>query len=108
MDDLLKNKCEACSGLTPKLTAEEITALLGQVSGWEVIEGHKLFRKWKFKDFAEALKTVNAIGSLAEKEGHHPDIKFGWGYLEITLYTHEVNGLSKNDFILAAKIDNLI
>jgi 4a-hydroxytetrahydrobiopterin dehydratase len=104
MIKLTENKCEACSGLTPKSTPEEIAQFLKQTPGWEVVNGHHMVKKLKFKNFAEALKAANDIGALAEAEGHHPNIRFGWGYLEATLYTHEIDGLSKNDFILAAKI----
>lgn len=107
MSELAQNKCEACSGLTPKSTPVEISGYLKEISGWEVVNGHHLLKKWKFKNFAEALKLVNAIGALAEEEGHHPDIRMGWGYLEVTMFTHEIDGLSKNDFILAAKINGL-
>ena len=107
MTELAKNTCEACNGQTPKATPDEIAQYLKEISGWEVVDGRHIFKKWKFKDFAEALKQVNAIGALAESEGHHPDIHFGWGFLEVTLTTHVIKGLSKNDFILAAKIDGL-
>ena len=89
------------------MAAERIAELIGEVPGWKAVENHHLVKEWKFRDFAEALKMVNAVGALAESEGHHPDIRFGWGYLEITTYTHAVKGLSRNDFILAAKIDAL-
>ena len=107
MTSLAQNKCEACSGLTPKLTPQELADYSSQVTGWDVREGHHMVKSWKFENFAEALERVNAIGAIAEEEGHHPDIRFGWGYLEVTLFTHEMNSLSKNDFIMAAKIDLL-
>ncbi len=72
-----------------------------------LVNGHELKRRFTFKDFAEALAFVNNVGVIAESEGHHPDVKFGWGYVTITLFTHAVSGLSENDFILAAKIDSL-
>lgn len=107
MTTLAQNKCEACSGLTPKLTPEQLAEFTSQVDGWEIVDGHHMVKHWKFGNFAEALDRVNAIGTIAEEEGHHPDVRFGWGYLEITLFTHEMNSLSKNDFIMAAKIDLL-
>lgn len=85
----------------------EIETLRKEVPQWEIMEYHHLRRKFKFKNFAEALLFVNRVGALAESEGHHPDISFGWGYAEITSFTHAVGGLSENDFILAAKIDAL-
>lgn len=69
------------------------------------MENHHIVREWKFSDFTLALKAVDAIGAIAETEGHHPDIRFGWGYLEVTLYTHAIDGLFRNDFVMAAKID---
>ena len=107
MNSLLAKKCIPCEGGMPHLMADEITALRPQVPEWEIVNWHELRRKFKFKNFADALLFVNKIGALAESEGHHPDIKFGWGYAEITLTTHAGGGLSENDFILAAKIDRL-
>ncbi|MDZ4244277.1 MAG: 4a-hydroxytetrahydrobiopterin dehydratase [Candidatus Doudnabacteria bacterium] len=75
---------------------------------WKIVEnGKKIRREFKFKNFQSALDFVNKIGEIAESEGHHPDIQFGWGYAIITLWTHAINGLFENDFILAAKIDRL-
>ena len=83
----------------------EIEALRPQIPEWEIVNWHELKRRFIFKNFAESLAFVNKVGALAETEGHHPDIRFGWGYVETTLFTHSVDGLSENDFILAAKID---
>jgi 4a-hydroxytetrahydrobiopterin dehydratase len=90
------------------LTAEEIAIYEPQVPEWRVVDGHHIVREWKFPDFASALAAVNIIGAIAETEGHHPDIRFGWGYAEVTLYTHAINGLFSNDFIVAAKIDRAL
>ncbi len=87
------------------LTTDQIEELHKQVPLWSVKDNHEISRRFKFKNFAEALAFVNKVGTLAESEGHHPDISFGWGYVTITLSTHAVDGLSENDFILAAKID---
>ena len=108
MTELLNDKCEACNNLTPKLSPAQAHDLLGQLKEWTIIEDHHLTKRWEFKNFAKPLKLVNAIAELAEREGHHPNISFGWGYLEIKIWTHVIDGLSKNDFILATKIDNLI
>ena len=108
MNNLLADKkCVPCEGGMPHLTEKEIGDFHKQVPDWRLIDYHYLQRRFKFKNFAEALAFVNRVGALAESEGHHPDIKFGWGYVEITLFTHAVDGLSENDFILAAKIDAL-
>jgi len=77
------------------------------LDGWEVIDQHHLRKTLKFTDFREALEFVNRVGKLAEEQGHHPDICFGWGRAEITIWTHKIDGLTESDFILAAKIDQL-
>lgn len=105
MGDLTGKKCIPCEGGTPHLMADEIERLRKEVPEWEVVNWHELKRKFTFKNFAEALAFVNKIGTIAEEEGHHPDIHFGWGYVEVTTFTHAVDGLTENDFILAAKID---
>lgn len=107
MSDLLRKKCIPCEGGMSHLMANEIEELRKHAPQWEIKGWHELYRRFKFKNFAEALLFVNKVGALAESEGHHPDIKFGWGYVEVTTFTHAVDGLSENDFILAAKIDAL-
>lgn len=105
--DLSNRNCEACNNLTPKLSSGQAIELLKQLSGWGIVEEYHLQKRWKFKNFADPLKFVLVVSGIAEKEGHHPDIKFGWGFVEITIWTHAIDGLSMNDFILAAKIDSL-
>ena len=109
MGDLASKKCVPCEGGTPPMVRGDAMKLLSEVSGWELIDEGvlKIRRKFKFKDFKAALLFVNKIGEIAEEEGHHPDIEFGWGRANLTLYTHAVSGLSENDFILAAKINKL-
>lgn len=85
----------------------EIGQLLRELDGWEVIEEHHLLKSYAFKDFRDALRFVNSVGQLAEQEGHHPDICFGWGRAELKIWTHKIDGLTESDFILAAKIDAL-
>jgi len=92
---------------TPPLSREESLRLQAEVPEWQVRNGHDLHRSFKFPDFAQALAFVNRIGAVAEQEQHHPDIRLGWGKVEVTTYTHSVGGLSENDFILAARIDAL-
>ena len=104
--DLLKLKCEPCSGKTPVLDSEQITNNLKKINNWKVNEEQKMiFKKFNFKNFQQSLNFVNQVGILAEKEGHHPDISLGWGYCLIMVHTHAIKGLSINDFILASKID---
>jgi 4a-hydroxytetrahydrobiopterin dehydratase len=82
------------------------------VDGWDVIKNENniffLFKKFNFKNFLDSQNFINNVGKISEDEGHHPDISFGWGYAEIKITTHAIEGLSENDFILAAKIDQLI
>lgn len=106
-EDLAAKTCVPCRGGVPRLEADEIGKLAGQVAGWEVVEGSRLRRRYEFANFRRALEFVNRAGEVAEREGHHPDVAFGWGYCELTIYTHVAGGLTENDFILAAKIDKL-
>jgi 4a-hydroxytetrahydrobiopterin dehydratase len=92
---------------TPPLSPEEIARLQGEVPGWTVQNGHELHRNFRFPDFVKALAFVNRVGEIAEQEQHHPDIGLGWGRVDVTTYTHSVNGLTENDFILAARINAL-
>src|SRR4029078_12293711 len=107
MSELSARQCVPCRGGVPALTADEITPLLTQRDGWEVVNEHHLKKGYRFADFKEALAFVNRVGNLAEEQGHHPDICFGWGSVEITIWTHKIDGLTESDFILAAKIDEL-
>ena len=107
MSELASKTCVPCRGGVPPLTGEELAALQKQVSGWNVVEEHHITKTYKFPDFRQALEFVNRVGELAEQQGHHPDIFLTWGKVEITFWTHAINGLTENDFILAAKIDQL-
>ena len=111
MSDLFEKKCVPCEGGVPPLDISEIHKYQKKVDGWEIIKGNKniyfLEKKFKFKNFAESQKFVNEVGKISEEEGHHPEILFGWGYAKINITTHAIEGLSENDFILAAKIDKI-
>jgi 4a-hydroxytetrahydrobiopterin dehydratase len=107
MSELANRECVPCRGGVPPLTAEQINELLPELAGWEVISNHHLRKNFKLKDFRESLNLVNRIGELAEQQGHHPDIHFGWGYCEVTIWTHKIDGLTESDFVLAAKLDRL-
>jgi 4a-hydroxytetrahydrobiopterin dehydratase len=87
------------------LSAAEWQPLLAQLEGWEVREGVRLAKEYRFKNFVEAVDFVNRITPVAEAEGHHPDLQVGWGRVLVELTTHAANGLTENDFVLAAKID---
>ena len=107
MSDLAKRECIPCRGGVPPLGGAEIGELLKELDGWEVVKEHHLLKSYTFKDFREALAFVNRVGQLSEEQGHHPDICFGWGHCEVTIWTHKIDGLTESDFILAAKIDAL-
>ncbi len=107
MTNLASKTCVPCRGGTPPLKGNELDDLWRQVPGWEVVEEHHLRRRFRFKNFREAMDFVNRVGELAEEQGHHPDVSFGWGYAEVTIFTHKIDGLTESDFILAAKISEL-
>ncbi len=111
MEDLYKKKCVACDGNTLPFDTTEIHKYLKKIDGWDVMSDNSqiyyLEKEFKFKNFVESEKFVNKIGSIAEQEGHHPDISFGWGYAKIKILTHAIKGLAESDFILAAKIDQI-
>ena len=104
-EELKRKHCEACSGDTPALKPEEVFQLHQQVPGWEVTSGRKLVRQFEFEDFAESMDFVDAVADLAEDEGHHPTISIDYDTVTLTVWTHAINDLSENDFILAAKVD---
>jgi len=112
MNDLLNKKCVPCEGGVIPFDISEIHKYQKKVDGWDIIKNEKnifyLYKKYEFKNFLESQIFINKIGEISEKEGHHPDISFGWGYAEIKITTHAIEGLSENDFILAAKIDQII
>ena len=106
---LLKNQCVPCQGGVEPLKGKAIEELREYLSkDWRVINEHHLEKEYKFKDFAQALEFVNKVGRLAESQGHHPDIYLSWGKVKLTIWTHKIKGLHKNDFILAAKADELL
>jgi len=109
VSDLASKKCVPCEGGTRPMPRADAKKMLGEVGGWSLVDDGvlKIQRKFKFEDFSGALAFVNRVGDIAEQEGHHPDINFGWGKATVTFYTHAVSGLSENDFILAAKVNNL-
>ncbi|MBI2125312.1 4a-hydroxytetrahydrobiopterin dehydratase [Candidatus Woesearchaeota archaeon] len=101
---LEQKTCKPCEGGVKPLSGKTLELYLQEIKGWKVIYNH-IEKEFKFKDFKTALDFFNKVGQLAEKEGHHPDIYLSWGKVKITLWTHAIDGLSENDFILAKKID---
>ena len=111
MNELLKKKCVPCEGGAIPFDISEIHIYQKKVDGWDIIKNDKsiflLEKNFRFKNFKDSQEFVNKVGKISEEEGHHPDIIFGWGYAKINITTHAIKGLSENDFILAAKIDQM-
>ena len=111
MSDLADKKCIPCEGGIPSFDISEIHKYLKKVDGWDVKNNEEksfyLIKYFKFKNFKESQEFVNKVGDIAEQEGHHPDISFGWGYCSIKIFTHAIKGLAESDFILASKIDRI-
>jgi 4a-hydroxytetrahydrobiopterin dehydratase len=109
--ELYKKNCVPCRGDIPPFTKAEIDNYLKFLTNWRVLINEKkafyLSRDFKFTNFEKSLNFINKLSLIAEQEGHHPDLKFGWGYAEVNIHTHAINGLSLSDFILASKIDHL-
>ena len=107
-DELAEKTCIPCHGGMPPLPEGEVRRLLSQLtSGWQDVGGKEICKEYAFKNFVQAVDFVNAITPVAEREGHHPDLELGWGRVRVRLRTHAIDGLTENDFILAAKIDQL-
>ena len=110
MTQLDEEKCVACRRDSPSVTADEIAQFKPQVADWELLDDSgipKLDRTFRFPDFVQALAFTNAIGDLAESEGHHPKLITEWGRVQVTWWTHKIRNLHRNDFIMAAKTDQL-
>lgn len=106
---LAAETCVPCRGGVPPMRGEELRAVAAELgTGWRVVDEHHLEKEFRFPDFAEALSFTNAIGAIAEREGHHPDIHLAWGQVVVTIWTHKIDGLTRSDFILAAKIDEVL
>jgi 4a-hydroxytetrahydrobiopterin dehydratase len=108
VSDLASRECIPCRGGIPPLAGEELAELSEALGGdWQVVDGHHLEKTYRFPDFQQALDFTNRIGALAEEVNHHPDICLGWGRVQVTLWTHKIDGLADADFIWAAKADRL-
>ena len=111
MSDLANKKCIPCEGNIPPFDKSEIHKYLKKIDDWEVKADENksfyLIKEFSFKNFKESQDFTNRVGDLSEKENHHPDISFGWGYCKIKIFTHAIKGLAESDFILAAKIDQI-
>ncbi len=109
MNELSQKHCKPCNGKMPLLSSSCIDEFSSQLhDDWQLCDGAtKLVRDFRFKGFAKATYLANLCAWLADREGHHPDVSFGWGYCTVTITTHDVKGLTENDFIWAARLDNL-
>ena len=107
-ETLAEKTCTPCRGGIPPLARDEAQRFQAQAPNWELGDNaHRIQRTFRFRNFREALAFVQEIGELAENEGHHPDISFGWGYVTVSLSTKKIKGLHENDFIMASKIDRV-
>jgi 4a-hydroxytetrahydrobiopterin dehydratase len=105
---LAEMKCVPCQGGIPPLPRPQAERYLKETPGWSLdAAGQKISRKFTFSDFVKSLDFVNKVGALAEEQGHHPDICMGWGYAEVVFFTHKIQGLHENDFVMAAKVNAL-
>ena len=111
MESLANKKCIPCEGGTPAFDIKEIHKYLKKIDGWDVLQNkdknYYIEKSFKFSNFLESEKFIVNVGKIAEIEGHHPDITFGWGYAKIKISTHAIKGLAESDFVLAAKIDKI-
>lgn len=110
MESLTSTHCVPCRGGVPPLSPDEIRELSPQVPGWHAVERDgvsRIEREFSFPDFRTAMAFAVRVGELAEAEGHHPDLHVGWGRVRVETWTHKIRGLHRNDFVLAAKIDEL-
>lgn len=108
MSELHTIRCVGCEGGIPALTQDEIKKLLPQIKDWQVsVDGKSLSKRFGFKGFYKTMAFVNAIAWIANQENHHPDLQVGYDYCLVLYTTHAISGLTKNDFICAAKIDTL-
>lgn len=110
MTTLAREKCAACSKNAPLVTEDEIAQLQPQIPDWQIVERDgvpQLERIYHFPDFKAALVFTNQVGEAAEKEGHHPALLTQWGKVTVSWWTHSISGLNRNDFIMAAKTDEI-
>jgi 4a-hydroxytetrahydrobiopterin dehydratase len=106
--DFTQKRCAPCEGGTPRKTPTEVDEALRSLGGWAAQDGKtRIHKQYRFQDFVNAMRFVNALAALAESEGHHPDFTVHWNTVDVTLWTHAIGGLSENDFIVAAKLDTL-
>ncbi len=108
MSDLADKVCIPCRGGVPPLEGEALEKLAAELGGgWQIVDGQRLEKEYRFSNFAEALECTNALGALAEEVDHHPDLHLSWGRVKVVIFTHKIGGLNEADFVWAAKADRL-
>ncbi len=110
MSELAQQQCEACRAGAPLVTDSEAVTLLSQIPGWEIVEREeiaRLTRSFRFSNFEAALAFTDRVGAIAEEAGHHPELVTEWGRVRVSWWTHKIRGLHRNDFIMAARTDEL-
>jgi 4a-hydroxytetrahydrobiopterin dehydratase len=110
MSELNRETCEACRSDAPKIEGDELETLMGEIPDWSVETRDgimQLERRFEFPDFVQALTFTNKVADLAESEGHHPKLTTEWGSVVVTWWSHKIRGLHRNDFVMAAKTDQL-
>ena len=108
MSELTTKRCEPCEGGIPALSKEEVNNMLDLIHGWDARENHtEIVRNFHFKNYYHTMAFVNAVAWMAHKENHHPDLEVGYNYCRVRYSTHAIDGLSENDFICAAKVDEI-
>ncbi len=104
---LADKHCIPCRGSVAPLKGAELISFAEQLPGWTIVEEHHVAKSYSFADFKTALDFVNRVGTVAEQEGHHPDLCLAWGKVDVQIYTHKIRGLTESDFVMAAKIDQV-
>lgn len=104
---LRDQQCVPCKGSVSPLAPREASRLQSELTDWNIVGNHHLEKEWRFPDFASALAFVNRAGAICEEQGHHADFELGWGRARVKVFTHEIDGLTESDFVLAAKLDAL-
>ncbi len=108
VSELAAKDCIPCKGGVPPLKGPDLEDLLAKLGeDWRLVAEHHLEKHYKFKNFAQALNFTNAVGAIAEQQGHHPDIYLAWGKVGLKIWTHKIDGLTESDFVLAAKADEV-
>ncbi len=105
MSDLADQHCVSCRGGEPAFEREDVLRFLKEIDGWEAVDDHHLVKRWEVGDFAEAMTLAHRFGEISEEQGHHPVLSLSWGWVQVKIWTHKIDGLTVSDFVLAARFD---